>query len=109
MPGYFKGDDVFVTDLRVAAASLYTRPHAQHGLLFRRAVIDSFDLMDLSEFIVGTVRIGLADALTWLGTGQLLSPHSLFPPPVYDHGYRALLDRSPVGTQTVGTISHVGA
>jgi hypothetical protein len=108
-PGFFRGDDVFAIDLRVAAPSLYIRPHAQHGLLFRRIRTDSYDLMDLSQFIVGTIRIGLADALAWLGSGELLSAHTLFPPPAYDHGYRALLDRSPIGNRAVGTISYVGA
>lgn len=35
-PGYFFGDNTELVDLRMAAPSVFLRPHAQHGLLFRK-------------------------------------------------------------------------
>jgi hypothetical protein len=59
--------------------------------------------------IEGVLRIALADALSWLGTGEMLGVHALFPPPYYDPGYGILLQSGFTGNKTVGAITHVGA
>jgi hypothetical protein len=97
-----------VVDLRVAAPSLYVRPHAQHGLVFRKRKIDTALKTDCSSSVLGTIRVNLSDALTWLGNGELLSVHTLFPPPYYDFGYRQLLESAPKGHPFLDTITYVG-
>ncbi len=107
--GYFEGCDTRFIDLRVAAPSIFLRPHAQHGLLFTRATHNDHKNTDYSEFVVGILRIELSDALAWLGEGGLLDTHALFPPPIYDFGYMQLLDAAPVGNKLVGGIHVVCA
>ena len=110
-PGqWLTGQGATVIDLRRAAPSLYLRPHAQHGLLFRRTKYPpTADAMDLSEFIVGVIRVRRELASAWLGDGFLTRTHHLFPPPLYDYGYRALLKSAPAGNDRVGAIQHIGA
>lgn len=108
-PGLQQGADTLLIDLRVAAPSLYLRPHAQHGLLVRRRVVNDIDALELQPLVVGVVRVRLADAIDWMGDGSLLSAHALFPPPIYDEGYRRLLAVSHLGSPTAGTIAHLGA
>jgi hypothetical protein len=107
-PGQTRGSNFRIVDLRVSAPSLYFRPHAQHGLLFRRSGPPSSNEMDLSDLIAGIIRVGITDALNWLGTGDLLSVQTLFPSPIYDIGYRFLLENLPEGNYDVGSIAHVG-
>lgn len=109
MPGLFQSEHTALIDLRVAAPSTFIRPHAQHGLLFRRTKYADYKHMDNSEFVVGVLRIQLRDALEWLGEGSLVSTHALFPPATYDFGYRELLNSAPAGTKTIGSIHVVGA
>lgn len=92
-PGVLRGRTTTVVDLRVAAPSLYLRPHAQHGLLISSTNYDSMTDIDLERFIVGWIRVDIGDALDWLGNGDLLSVHSLFPPPHYDFGFRKFLEK----------------
>ncbi len=108
-PGLYESDAAQLIDLRVAAPSLYLRPHAQHAVLLRRRVINTVADTDLTPMVVGTIRVHLADAFRWLGDGALLSPHSLFPPPTYDEGYRRLLSLTHLGSEEAGTIAHIGA
>jgi hypothetical protein len=108
-PGLLGNDHTLLIDLRIAAPSLYLRPHAQHALLLRRLNINSLDDLELLPMVVGTIRVHLADAFSWLGDGALLSPHSLFPPPTYDEGYRRLLSLAHLGSAETGAIAHVGA
>ena len=113
--GYFQDQTTEVVDLRTMCPSIFLRPHAQHGVLFRvrgghpiygTAPIRS---MDYSAQIRGIVRIDLTDALSGLGSGQMLGVHALFPPPYYDFGYGILLKGGiPASTET-GSIAHVGA
>lgn len=107
-PGFTSNGDYEVVDLRVAVPSLYLRPHAQHGLLFRRRKVEDINHTDYSDAIFGTIRVSLADALNWLGSGELLNAHTIFPPPTYDAGYRFLLETAPEGHEHIGTISMVG-
>lgn len=108
-PGLFKGELTETIDLRTAVPSQFVRPHAQHALLMRRHKGMDANATDYSQFAVGTIRVPLTDALEWLGTGTLLSVHSLFPPPTYDFGFRELLGGAPPGNDHVASIHHVGA
>lgn len=107
-PGVWITRKAEVIDLRRAAPSIYLRPHSQHGLLMKRSSITEVSDALMNEFIVGVIRVSVCDAFEWLG-GSMMSVHYLFPPPVYDHGYRLLLDKAPKGNKTVGEIQHIGA
>jgi hypothetical protein len=110
MPGYYFGPDTELIDLRMAAPSVFLRPHAQHGLLFRRnGLAKSGRPLDYSQQIFGVVAVELSRALDWLGDGKMVSTHSLFPPPLYDHGYDILLNIDLGDTSLLGNIVHVGA
>lgn len=92
VPGVYRSDRARVVDLRYAVPSVYIRPHAQHGVLIAAPSWDANADPDLSGLTVLTMRIRLQDALSWLGEGDMLSAHVLFPPATYDTGYRRLLD-----------------
>lgn len=108
-PGYFFGYNTELVDLRMAAPSIFLRPHAQHGLLFRKRGGDTGRTLDYADQIRGVIRVDLVKALDWLGSGKMVTTHSLFPPPYYDNGYQILLTCGVAGDRTVGTISHIGA
>lgn len=108
-PGTVIGKSTELVDLRVAAPSIFLRPHAQHGLLMRMRGDNVMRPLDYSSRIRGVVRIRLNDALEWLGKGKMLGVHALFPPPFYDHGYDILLDSGIVGSRTIGSVSHIGS
>jgi hypothetical protein len=108
-PGYFNGKDTELVDLRLAAPSTFLRPHAQHGLLAKAKLDAANPSVDYQNMIVGILRVELTDALRWLGDGVLLTPHVLFPPPVYDFGYRDLLNFAPVSPKVLGALQHIGA
>ncbi len=108
-PGTFRNKEYEIADLRIAVPSVYVRPHAQHGLVFRKRTIDTVPATDCSSAVFGTIRISLADAFKWLGDGDLLSVQTLFPSPYYDHGYRHLLENAPEGHPFLGSVSYIGA
>lgn len=108
-PGYFQDANSSTIDLRIACPSHFIRPHAQHGLLVRSLENPSAPSLDYGNLISGIVRIDLDDALDWLGNGYILSAHSLFPPPVYDFGYRELLNGLNPQDKVLGRIQHIGA
>lgn len=109
-PGLFFGDETELVDLRMATPSIFLRPHAQHGLLFRCKGDDSGGRpLDYSSQVYGIIAVELRQALDWLGNGRMVSAHSLFPPPLYDHGYRILLELDLGNEESIGTIMHVGA
>ena len=108
-PGLYVGPSTELIDLRIAAPSVFVRPHAQHGLLMRRKGNTVQRPTDYSDQIRGILEIDLADALEWLGNSTALSTHSLFPPPSYDNGYGNLLTVGFQGARNVGCISHIGA
>lgn len=109
-PGVYRGAEAEAIDLRVAAPSLYLRPHAQHGVLIRKRNNHDYESSNLQALVVGLVRAELGAALQWLGLGDLLSVHTLFPPPHYDFGYRRLLAKSLIPKQrSLGSVQHVGA
>ena len=90
--GAWFGKKARLLDLRVAAPSVYVRPHAQHGLLIATATWRTPASMDVGGLHVATLRINLGDALDWLGDGTMLRPFVLFPPATTDEGYRRLLE-----------------
>jgi hypothetical protein len=108
-PGLLTGKKALVIDLRRAAPSTYLRPHAQHALLMRRKAYPDVKSMDLSEFVVGVIKIKTSKARMWFGHGELMTTHHVFPPPYYDAGYRTFLQKAPMGNSAVGSIHHVGA
>ena len=111
MEGWYRGDDTELVDLRVAAPSHFVRPHAQHGVLLKRKILNLAipEATDYIDLVRGAIRIPLSKALAWLGNGGLTQVHTLFPPPSYDYGYLELLRGAPDGMPRVGAIHHVGA
>jgi hypothetical protein len=109
IPGYFKGATTEAIDLRICVPSIFLRPHAQHGLLFRLRCIGTTRPINYSSQIRGIISIRLRDALAWLGDAPTLSTHGLFPPPFYDHGYKILLDGAFQPDSKIGSIALVGA
>lgn len=108
-PGLYAGSNTELIDLRIAAPSVFLRPHAQHGLLLRCKGTQVQRPVDYSQQIRGILEINLSDALEWLGNSTALSTHSLFPPPSFDSGYENLLRVGFEGAKNVGCIAHVGA
>lgn len=108
-PGYYFGDNTELVDLRMAAPSVFLRPHAQHGLLFRKKGEEGGRPLDYSDQVRGIIRVSLGKAIDWLGAGKMVNTHSLFPPPFYDNGYQILLTCGVTGDAATGTIAHIGA
>lgn len=108
-PGYYFGENTELIDLRMAAPSVFLRPHAQHGMLFRKKGAEGGRPIDYMDQVYGIVRVDLAKALDWLGNGKMVNTHSLFPPPYYDSGYQILLTCGAAFDQSIGAIHHVGA
>lgn len=108
-PGYYFGDNTELVDLRMAAPSVFLRPHAQHGLLFRKKGDEGGRSLDYADQVRGIIRVDLGKAIDWLGTGKMVNTHSLFPPPYYDNGYQILLTCGVTGDSGTGTIAHIGA
>jgi len=105
-PGYYLGKDTKLVDLRIGCPSIFLRPHAQHGLL---ALARSQELVDHNFYkhTVGIVKIAVQNALEWMGEGNLLTHANMYPSPIYDYGYRFLLDVLAVKNEdrkTLGTI-----
>ncbi|GJI97049.1 hypothetical protein RugamoR57_37670 [Duganella caerulea] len=109
-PGYFHGPNTELVDLRIAAPSIFLRPHAQHGLLFRKkGNAAGARPADYADQVRGVIRVDLTKALDWLGSGTIVNTHSIFPPPYYDNGYSILLTCGVPGNSVIGAISHIGA
>lgn len=108
-PGFAQNATYEFCDLRIASPSLYIRPHAQHGVMVRRRKVSDPRLTNCADCLFGTIRMTLRDALRWLGYGELLSVHSLFPPPYYDFGYRLLLEKAGAGEKNLGSITFIGS
>lgn len=102
LPGCWEGPKARLIDLRVAAPSLYLRPHAQHGLLVAAKDWGKVDTIDIGPLHKASLKIRLVDALNWLGDGTMLKLFVLFPPATVDHGYRRLLEYSPTPPKRLG-------
>jgi hypothetical protein len=105
-PGIFEDTDSTLIDLRIAAPSLYLRPHSQHAYLLRRGTYHTEADLNFNNRVVGIIRIPLDVGRTWLGVGGLISANTLFPPPYYDDGYHRLLDKRPPITNELSTIKY---
>jgi FRG domain-containing protein len=106
--GMMLGRETELIDLRIAAPSLFLRPHSQHGLLLRAKGTQKGRILDYSNSVKGVIRYNLIDAIKWLGEGNMVGVRGLFPPPYYDPGYRILLS-APHTNFSVGSINHIGA
>lgn len=106
--GLVIGNTTEVVDLRIAAPSVFLRPHAQHGLLFRARGNEGGRLTDYQNAIAGIIRFPLEAGKKWLGDGALLNTRALFPPPFYDDGYKILLNVKH-SERSLGVITHIGA
>lgn len=108
LKGMMLGRETEVIDLRIAAPSIFLRPHAQHGLLLRARGTEIGRITDYSTAIRGIIRYNLTDAIEWLGSGNMVGVRGLFPPPYFDSGYQLLLS-APHSDFPVGNIHHIGA
>ena len=73
--------------------SIFLRPHAQHGWVIRKKTHNGAGY-DISEAVIGILKIRIDNAERWVGTGELLTQNNLFPPMAYDCGYDLLLKRN---------------
>lgn len=93
--GIIESEKFVVVDLRQALPSIYLRPHAQHALVVRKIdkhnVNQTANYYDLSEQVIGVLRIRVDIASEWLGMGMLATQQNLFPSPSIDQGYNNLL------------------
>lgn len=91
-------NDYILVDLRQALPSVFLRPHAQHGLVVRKKVDKEKDIKDydLSQAVVGVLKLRIDHVSNWLGDGLMLTQNNLFPPPCYDCGYDLLLSRKDI-------------
>ena len=106
--GITVGASTEVVDLRIAVPSVFLRPHAQHGLLFRVLAEKGGRKLDYSSCIEGIIRFPLEAGKSWLGAGSMHTVRSLFPPPAYDSGYEILL-RTSLQERSLGLVTHIGA
>lgn len=97
-----------IIDLRIAAPSMYLRPHSQHGVLARRGKITD-DNMDYSDCVVLLLRFETDKALQWLGVSPLVQTNFMFPPPTVDQGYKVFLEKNIVPPEVLGCIQFIGA
>lgn len=83
-------------DLRSFVPSNFLRPHAQHGwMLYKnKKELPNNDTEGFNNAVIGILRIRVADALNWIGKGELLSYRNLFPSPRVDQGYDVLLSKT---------------
>ena len=91
--GVVWGQDMITIDLRVALPSTFLRPHAQHGIVLKRRLHDSSCDFDISNNVVGILKVRNDLASLWLGDGELVKFRNLFPSQFHDHSYRVLLER----------------
>ena len=95
--GIYISDDFMKIDLRQALPSIFLRPHAQHGLVIRkRPHSGDVKQYDMSNSVIGILKIRIDKSSEWIGGGELLTQENLFPAPAYDHGYDILLSRDDI-------------
>ena len=83
-----------IVDLRIAAPSMYLRPHLQNGVLARRGKITD-DNMDYSDCVL-LLRFETDKALQGLGVSPLEQTNFMFPPPTVDQGYKVFLKKTKI-------------
>lgn len=79
--GVSKYEDGWIMDARVALASQYLRPHAQHGLLlFPKHVFHEASIPLYSDHLSTAVfEVPREKVLSWLGKGELFDLSSVYP------------------------------
>lgn len=99
--------DSVVIDLRKALPSTFLRPHAQHGIVLKKKGADSNDsnFYDLSNNVIGILKIRIDRVSQWLGNGELLTQSNFFPSPMNDYGYDLLLSREDIFSKTIFEIA----
>lgn len=105
--GVYQDEFTRVVDLRYVCPSVFLRPHNQHGLLMRRESSNPDTTTNHDFFnhhVSAAIRIDIRDALSWLGTGFLLTPEFLFPSPFSDFMYRHLIELEPPRSSILGQI-----
>ena len=106
IPGYFTGKNSHLVDLRVAAPSVFLRPHTQHALLMKKKSMSLPVESDMSECVKLIIELEPTKVFEWLGNGRLLSAENIYPSPVYDQGYSILLKGCPKPNfKYIGSIS----
>lgn len=102
--GVVFGSDMLTVDLRVALPSTFLRPHAQHGIVLKKRLHDCLCDFDISENVVGILKIRNDLANLWLGDGELAKFSNLFPSQFHDLAYRILLEREDLFRDSVNSI-----
>ena len=102
--GINRAKTMTTVDLRTALPSTFLRPHAQHGVVLKRKPRDSSSNYDLSENVVGILKIRIDLARKWLGDGELVRFNNLFPSQFRDFSYRILLERDDLFSDDVNSI-----
>ena len=106
--GMYEGHATCTVDLRKAAPSIFLRPHAQHALLMRSKNLRNIEDHDMSNRIIGIVKLKVEDCIKWIGSDGLCSARNLFPPANFDHGYGVLLEQLPNSSNTA-TVKKYGS
>lgn len=91
IPGYYKGENYEVVDLRVSAPSVFLRPHNQHAILLRKRNVISPEMAEMADSVKLIIELDPKAIIEWLGIGRLLTVENIYPSPVYDQGYSILL------------------
>lgn len=108
LKGLVRGRIAEVMDLRIAAPSIFLRPHSQHALLFRqRATSSDGRSLDYKSNVAGIIRFKISDAQHWIGEGEFTKTRGLFPSPYFDQGYKLLLEKR-IDHEGLGSIQHIG-
>ena len=101
--GIYESNEYVIMDLRQALPSIFLRPHAQHAIVAKvRKNKTEFGkkYYDMSKNVVGIIKIRVDRVHDWIGSGELLTQDSLFPPAAYDYGYDILLTRNDLFDET---------
>ncbi|MFM5324398.1 FRG domain-containing protein [Aeromonas veronii] len=93
--GYYVGKTTELVDLRVAAPSIFLRPHAQHAILIKPRINQNIQDVDLAKNVCLAIEMNVGKIKEWLGSGLLISSENIYPPPVFDNGYSILLEKAP--------------
>lgn len=102
--GVIVGNDMITVDLRIALPSTFLRPHAQHGVILKRKLHDPSSNYDISQNVVGILKIRIDMAEKWLGNGELVKFDNLFPSQFHDHAYKILLERDDLFNDGLNSI-----
>lgn len=109
--GFLEGKQNQLVDLRESVPSIFLRPHAQHAMLIRNKKHQNQNDVDLADNVCAILSLNFSDVKNWLGEGKLLSAENIYPPAMYDEGYRFLLHEAPKidkgSMRTYGFISSI--